>query len=643
MRKIYVCALFALLGGAMALTGWQSTDGLDRAAKEVYARYVADWQEQLAPLAALERALAQPAADPAQCQELYLQARLSYKKAAFVAEYLDPEYMSDYINGAPLPKLERNFSQVHALDPKGYQPLEELIFESAYDASLQQDALQLCKDLHSYVHDFGRFNAQRSLQDYQLIEAIRMGLIRFLSLGLTGFDVPASGRQLEELRIGWESMQTASADLLAAEKTVLTKRIATNWQGGTELLAESRDFDQLDRLSFLRSFINPLFSDLLQLHQNAGLPTSAQLYPMKRALNLAADNLFDNDILNPYNYMQLVPEVDNPALAALGKLLFFDPVLSASNDRACASCHQPEKAFSDGLPKSIATGFNGTVARNAPGLINSVYSPRFFWDMRAMQLESQFTHVVVNEQEFNTSVLDIMGRLQASDEYVALFEAAFPQMRGRAIHQYTLNSALAAYVASLRAFNSPFDQYVRGERQALPEEVKHGFNLFMGKALCGTCHFAPTFGGIVPPLYAEQESEVLGVPAQPMAPYSLDTDLGRAMGLPKEQHAIYNHAFKTVTVRNAALTAPYMHNGVYNTLEEVVAFYHQGGGAGLGLEVPNQTLPFDSLSLSSAEQQALVAFMEALTDTVGLTARPTRLPIINHQMVLNARQIGGVY
>ena len=643
MRKIYVYAVGIALIGAMVLSGWQTSDGLNQAAKQVYTQYQADWEAQLAPLAALQQALSKPAADPQACQALYLQARLSFKKAAFVAEYLDPEYMSDYINGAPLPKLERNFSQVHALEPKGYQPLEELVFEVAYDADVQKAALQLCRDLHSYVQDFGCFNRQRRLQDYQLIEAIRMGLIRFFSLGLTGFDVPASGRQLEELRTSWQSLQEASAALAQAEQGSLHQRIAAHWQVGQRFLAAATDFEAMDRMYLLRTCINPLFADLLQLHEQSDLPTSAQLYPNKRALNLAANNLFDPNILNPYFYMQLVPEADHPTLAALGKLLFFDPVLSASNDRACASCHQPEQAFSDGLPKSIATGFNGTVQRNAPGLINSVYAPRFFWDLRAMQLESQFTHVVVSEQEFNTSVLDIMGRLQASDEYAALFDAAFPQLKGRAIHQYTINSALAAYVASLRSFNSPFDQYVRGESETLAEEVKQGFNLFMGKALCGTCHFAPTFSGIVPPLYAEQESEVLGVPAQPVAPFSLDTDLGRAMGLPREQHPIYNHAFKTVTVRNAALTAPYMHNGVYNTLEEVVAFYHKGGGAGLGLDVPNQTLPFDSLSLTAIEQQALVAFMEALTDTAGLTSRPTRLPIINHQMVLNERQIGGVY
>jgi cytochrome c peroxidase len=135
----------------------------------------------------------------------------------------------------------------------------------------------------------------------------------------------------------------------------------------------------------------------------------------------------------------------------------------------------------------------------------------------------------------------------------------------------------------------------------------------MGKAACGTCHFAPTFSGLVPPQFDETEAEVLGVPTQPQAPHELDPDWGRGGGLLKFQSEIYRHAFKTVTVRNIAHTAPYFHNGAYNTLEEVVDFYNNGGGVGLGLDVPNQTLPADSLHLSDQEQKDLIAFMQALT------------------------------
>jgi cytochrome c peroxidase len=263
--------------------------------------------------------------------------------------------------------------------------------------------------------------------------------------------------------------------------------------------------------------------------------------------------------------------------------------------------------------------------------------------MRTNLLETQFEHVVVSSQEFNTSVLELINKLNKSPEYVRLFQEAFPQFIHNPINPYTLNASLACYVMSLRSFNSPFDQYARGETNEISAEVKTGFNVFMGKALCGTCHFAPSFGGIVPPFYSEQESEILGVPEKSAAPWKLDGDIGRKGGMPKDNSVIYEYSFKTVTVRNVALTGPYFHNGAYNTLEEVIDFYHKGGGAGIGLEVPYQTLPFDSLSLTKAEQLAIKKFMEALTDTVNLTSVPTVLPSFPTNLALNKRIIGGVY
>jgi cytochrome c peroxidase len=143
--------------------------------------------------------------------------------------------------------------------------------------------------------------------------------------------------------------------------------------------------------------------------------------------------------------------------------------------------------------------------------------------------------------------------------------------------------------------------------------VKRGFNLFMGKAQCGTCHFAPTFFGNVPPFYGTSESEVLGVPKvwDTLNPV-LDADIGRYKFM---EFPDFMHAFKTSTVRNAELTKPYMHNGGFKSLEDVVDFYDRGGGAGMGLDVPNQTLPDKKLNLTAAEKKDIVAFMKALTDT----------------------------
>ncbi|MEM6802960.1 MAG: cytochrome c peroxidase, partial [Bacteroidota bacterium] len=309
-----------------------------------------------------------------------------------------------------------------------------------------------------------------------------------------------------------------------------------------------------------------------------------------------------------------------------------------------ASCHKPELAFTDGEKKSIARGFDGTVDRNAPTLINSAYSARLFLDLRAEKLEDQIHHVIFNEKEFNTNFFEVFDRLKQSDEYVQLFKKAFPQYADRPLHRYTLATALSSYIISLGSFSSPFDQYVRGEKEEVAPAVKRGFNLFMGKAGCGTCHFAPTFSGLVPPAFHEMESEILGVPGnKDVENPILDEDPGRSAGRVKESFVIYHRSFKTTTVRNIAMTAPYMHNGVYDNLEEVVDFYNRGGGAGMGMDVPYQTLPPDELGLNENEISDLVAFMESLTHSKIDTRRPEKLPAYPEASPFNNRVIGGKY
>jgi cytochrome c peroxidase len=358
-----------------------------------------------------------------------------------------------------------------------------------------------------------------------------------------------------------------------------------------------------------------------------------------QALNTRAKYLFSTELLDAYYFTALQPADDSHAKRNLGRTLFFDPILSLDVNRACASCHKPDLAFTDGQAKSTATGLTGTVQRNAPTLVNAVFAKAYFYDLRATPLQNQFEHVVFSEKEFNTSYAEIVSRLQQSEEYGQLFKDAFGKNAN--ISKQTITEALEAYVASLRSYNTPVDAYLRGDEVALSDEVKHGFNLFMGKANCGTCHFAPTFSGLVPPFFDDSETEILGVPAT-AENKMLDADVGRAGGVLKQSAPIYRHSFKTTTVRNVALTGPYMHNGVYKTLEEIIEFYNKGGGSGYGFEVPYQTLPADSLGLSANEKSALIAFMDALTDTTGLSRTPTQLPKFKDEQ-LNNRVIGGSY
>jgi len=244
-------------------------------------------------------------------------------------------------------------------------------------------------------------------------------------------------------------------------------------------------------------------------------------------------------------------------------------------------------------------------------LLNAVYADRFFYDLRAFTLEQQAEHVIFNPDEFNTAYSAILKKLAGQEKYKEDFKKVFGKGD---ISREKFSKALASYVLSLKSFNSPFDKYVRGESEGLAQEVKNGFNLFMGKAGCATCHFAPTFSGLVPPFYNENESEILGVPETTEA-NRLDGDSGRYNNkILSEQAWIFEKSFKTTTVRNAGLTAPYFHNGAYQTLEEVIDFYNDGGGQGKGLLVQNQTLPPDLLNLSDQEKRDIIAFINSLND-----------------------------
>ncbi|MGZ5243245.1 MAG: cytochrome-c peroxidase, partial [Bacteroidia bacterium] len=177
---------------------------------------------------------------------------------------------------------------------------------------------------------------------------------------------------------------------------------------------------------------------------------------------------------------------------------------------------------------------------------------------------------------------------------------------------------------------------MRGETGELDISAKRGFNLFMGKAACGTCHFAPIFNGTVPPKFMESEHEILGTTSTPdLKSPKLDTDLGRYNYIKANE---LKNSFKTPTVRNTKLTAPYMHNGAYKTLAEVIEFYNEGGGIGLGLDIPNQTLPGDKLNLTDQEKKDIIAFLELLTDNQNFSA-PKQLPEFPLDAKLNKRPI----
>ncbi|MFK7920709.1 MAG: cytochrome-c peroxidase, partial [Bacteroidia bacterium] len=377
----------------------------------------------------------------------------------------------------------------------------------------------------------------------------------------------------------------------------------------------------------IREHLNPLYGHIRAFQIKMGIETHNQISARQQSVNYQANSPFATDFLNSYYYTYQSKSAESLPQLALGKFLFYEPAMSADAKMSCASCHQPNRAFTDGLARSLDNSGQAFVPRNAPTLLNAVYAQRHFYDLRADKLENQLRDVFHSEREFQSDFVELVDRLQESAEYMALFRAAYPRVADdKMISRHTIVSAMTAYVRTLQSFDSPFDRYIRRESAELDPQAIKGFNLFMGKANCGTCHFPPTFSGLVPPDYHENETEVLGVPADKAAT-RLDPDEGRILNKRyHEQADHYRYSFKTMTVRNVALTGPYMHNGVFETLGEVLDFYNQGGGAGMGLEVPHQTLGADPLELSKSEQKAIIRFMESLTDTVGTTDYPRRLP-----------------
>lgn len=585
-------------------------------------------------------------------RENFLKMRNAYKASQYIAAYSDQEFIKNNINGAPLPGKVPNINYTVKRPPQGLQIIDELLFTANKEViknrnTLQEKSAKLKKALKTFI------NLEKKalpISDRQVFEALREELSRVFNLGLTGFDTPQCGNAMPEALIAFQQIEFAIQQykhrLKKKNKQSLYQETATRAANSVKYLKKHQDFDTFDRLHFLTTYVNPLYKNLYLIHKALGVETVAEVTNKPQPVNYDATNLFAENLLNTRYYTSYKEGEADDKKTRLGKMLFFDPVLSGNNKRACSSCHMPEKAFTDGLSKSLAMGFEGTIKRNAPTLINSVFATRYFHDMRAVDLRDQIDHVVFNEKEFASSFTQIMDKLEQSREYKNLFREAFPDINSKhgAITKYTITSSLSAYVKSLTGFNSKFDQYVRGETKNISESIQNGFNVFMGKGECGTCHFPPAFNGTIPPRYNDTESDVIGVPAtEDTINPELDADMGRyANKVFGENLAFFKFAFKIPTVRNVQYTAPYMHNGVYNSLEDVMEFYNKGGGTGLGLDVPTQTLPPTPLHLTEKEMQDVIAFMKALNDTTGLTDRPDKLPQFDADS-LNNRVVGGVY
>ena len=294
------------------------------------------------------------------------------------------------------------------------------------------------------------------------------------------------------------------------------------------------------------------------------------------------------------NATVLVPAPsDNPQNAekiALGRKLFFDKRLSLDGSISCASCHDPQKAFSDQRSKSI--GINGLLSeRNAPSILNAAFLKTAMFDAHLATLELQAIVPIQEPVEMGHNMKILIKQLRQIPEYQAAAKAIF----GRDFDAWVLTRSLAAFERSLLSMNAPFDQYMAGNKKAMSKDQLAGWRIFSDELYCTNCHPAPYF--------TTYEAANNGL----YASYEGKTDQGR-FRIHHDSSDIGK--FKIPSLRNLPLTYPYMHDGSINSMEAALAHY-QKGGAGHPLQDP-RILSFE---LSTKEKAQLLAFFNALVDT----------------------------
>ena len=295
----------------------------------------------------------------------------------------------------------------------------------------------------------------------------------------------------------------------------------------------------------------------------------------------------------PANFPDLPIPPDNPLTVEgveLGRRLFFDPILSADRTQSCASCHQPDNGFTD--PRRVSIGIDGIAGtRNAMAIINVGWHPDLFWDGRDKSLEDQARRPIPDPIEMNLSWTEAVQRLERHQEYPQLFEAAFET---DTISEDLVVKAIAQFERTLISANSKYD---RRAEEPLSESEQRGFNIFFSeKGDCFHCH------GTV--LFTDNLFHNNGLDA-----FSEDVGLGAITA-----QALDFGKFKTPTLRNIEHTAPYMHDGRFQTLEEVIDFYSEGLKFSRTVDPLMKNVEQGGIQLTAEEKQDLLAFLKTLSD-----------------------------
>ncbi len=632
-RIIIGCSVLLLLVLVSGLTPFEADVNMPvKKATALFIQNKKNLEKQTSELAALLNAsitTGQVTTDT--IKKKLLACRIAYKKIEWAISYYYPS-IGVRINGTDVMEEEEpeEFEPAH-----GMQVIENIVLQgnpldNQQKAKLKDELMRLNTTVVSLSEAISFLSGT---SNSELLAALKYEIIKVTTLGFTEYDNPVMKNYLSESVIALNSVRD---NLKIFDKLVspeLINKTDSLFAAATDFIQSYKNADKFNRLDFITDYY-PSLSNLVDEYCHELKITYSSYNPN---IDLNAGAIFD---IQSFRYFfDTGDKHTQKARVNLGENLFFDPILSGNYKRACASCHQPYKAFTDGFSKSAAFEPNQFVGRNSPTVINACLQVSFFDDSRQASLEGQIAAVVNNPKELNNNFTTIVERLEQSEEYKQLFDAAFP---GQGITANLIKSAIADYEKTLVGFNSNFDKYLKGDKRRLNASQINGFNLFMGKAKCGSCHFFPLFNGVIPPLYNKSEFEIIGtLENNDFKHPRLDADEGVA--LIKTGAAHLKFGFKVPGLRNAALTAPYMHNGSLKTLAEVMNFYNKGGAAGFGIDVSNQTLSRDALGLNKQQINDIIHFLESLTDTTGLASAPLVLPKFSDKGKMNERVVGGTY
>lgn len=566
--------------------------------------------------------------------------RAKLKTCDFWLRYLEPVAYKK-ING-PLPvewetevfeKYEPPYKREGAGLTLAYQYLET---ENATADSLQKLIAASSQALAVYSAD----SIASQLNSYHhFFLCNRLYLLDLATIYTSGFDCPDTNEIIPEL-IGMmqSTMDMYSKYNIEFPSHILGSEYLSLYKKAIEFVKKQPgQYEAFNHFEFIRSYVNPLFRLNQQYISSYKVQSKSS---MDYTLSDEAQSIFNKNLYRAQNtkgiYNKITDKIILAEIDSIGKLLFFDPVLSGDNKRSCASCHKPDNFFSDtSAAAELKFNSNAPLSRNQPSLLNAVHNHLLLADGRFLTLQDQAKGVITNPEEMGGNEEETVKKVMSMPLYKEHF-LKFSKHCNEKISIKHIASAITYFYGRFSNYYSPFDEAMNNN-QPLENDAIKGFNIFMGKAQCGTCHFAPQFNGIKPP-YINNEFEVIGVP-EDVSAKKLSSDEGR---FTVHQAAETKNAFRTPTIRNAAQTKPYMHNGIYKTLEEVIDFYDAGGGAGKGIAAGNQTLAADSLHLTIEEKNQLIAFIHSLTENIPAEKAPQHLPL-SKDKTLNRRKPGGEY